>query len=453
MRAWEEFVKRQEREIGVATTRKWLTPMKVLKHEKNQLLLEAQDAFQAVWFEEQLRSKVEREIKGDKGRPLKIKVQLAPTNLVAKAPFQDLAVKESGRDLNFTPDSLDPYALFPQFVKVEESQMAFKVLSEISGFDALTGGFKKPTMELGTFNPIYLHGPKGVGKTHLLMAAARALSRLKYRVFYARAESFTEHVISAMRTGKMAQFREAYRHVDVLIIDDVHLLARKNATQEELFHTFNTLHTAGKQIIVSSNCPPRLLQDIEERLVSRFEWGISLPLEALGKEELRQILTMRSEMVRFPLSRDIVDAILENFKSAPAVLSALNTLILRSHLSHKSRLNLKMAQGYLEDLIKKEQKAELNSTSILKTVAEVFGIKTDDILGKSQCREFVLPRQIAMYLCREKLKMPYTKIGHVFSRDHSTVMTSVRSITKSLSNQDKDISSCLTDIQRRVINL
>ncbi|MEX0961731.1 MAG: DnaA/Hda family protein [Simkaniaceae bacterium] len=451
MKAWDDFIKRQEREIGLETTIKWLRPMKVVKSDAKGIVLEAKDAFQAHWFDEHMKTIAEKELKDSNGRNLRIKVQLSPSNIITQE--NDFTETKQKKEVQFAPDCLDPYALFDKFITVKESEISLRLLSELTGFDTKTGAFKSPNMDLGTFNPIYLHGAKGTGKSHLLMAAAKGLSRLGKHVFYVKAESFSEHVISAMRSSRMHPFRKTYRHIDVLIIDDVHLLARKKATQEELFHTFNALHTQSKQIIVSATCPPRLLQEIEERLVSRFEWGITLGLDRVGQAEVRQILQDRSELIRFPLKRDIQDYILDHFKSPGLALKALDCLVLRSHLSHKQRLSLTNARTFLADLIKSETKNGLNSSTILKTVAEVFGIKTEDILGKSQCREFVLPRQIAMYLCREKLKMPYTKIGSVFSRDHSTVMTSVKCIIKSLSNQDRDVTSSLTDIQRRVVNL
>lgn len=453
MDLWQEFVKKQEHTMGKETTQKWLSPLKVIKLDNTSLILEAKDAFQALWLEEHMRHKIDASFKNAKGRPLKVKIQLAPSNIIAQEALFDESRHKQSKDLHFSADAIDPYALFPQFVVTKESEVAFGVLAELAGFDPKSSCFRETSSECPLFNPVFIHGPKGSGKSHLLMATAKALSRRGQRVFYVRAESFTEHVIYAMRSSKMETFRRAYRHVDALIIDDVHLFARKKATQEELFHTFNTLHTQGKQIILSATTTPRLLQEVEDRLISRFEWGISLGIERAMGQDLRKILIGRSELIRFPLQPEIVTYILDNFSTPSAVLKALDTLVLRSHLSHKERLNIGLAKSYLGDLIAEENKESLSTKSILKMVAEVFGIKTEDILGKSQCREFVLPRQIAMYLCREKLKMPYTKIGAFFARDHSTVMTSVRSITKSLSNQDKEVTSCLSDIQRKVVNL
>jgi chromosomal replication initiator protein len=241
----------------------------------------------------------------------------------------------------------------------------------------------------------------------------------------------------------------------VLIVDDVHLLAQKGATQEEFFHTFNALHTGGKQMVFSANAPPQLLSAIEARLISRFEWGILLPLEPLSQAEMRTMLETKMRVTKFPLRKEVVDFLLTSFKSSSKTLhSALDALILRSHLHYNKDprlLDLESVHLLLKDLIEKENATVVTPSKIVRAVADFYGIRVDDILGKSQTRECALPRQIAMHLCRSQLKMPYIKIGEFFQRDHSTVMTSVKQIKKEIETQQHEISSSLSEILRNLM--
>ena len=202
--------------------------------------------------------------------------------------------------------------------------------------------------------------------------------------------------------------------------------------------------------MLSSNIPQGLLSEIEDRLISRFEWGLTLTLTKPTERLRREIVIKRSEELCFPLTAEVVDYLLDEFSTTTALMEALNALVLRSHLGKKERIRLDEAKSFLLALCKKEKGAALTSTALAHVVAEVFGIKHEDILGKSQCREFVLPRQMAMYLCRNKLKMPFTKIGHTFSKDHSTVMSSVKSIEEALHKKSREMHTYLCDIERRL---
>jgi chromosomal replication initiator protein len=307
---------------------------------------------------------------------------------------------------------------------------------------------------LGAFNPLYLYGPTGCGKTHLLMSLTQTFRAQGLRSIYVRAEQFTDHVVTAIRAGEMSTFRQAYRNTDLLIVDDVHVFSRKGATQEEFFHTFNTLHLEGKQIILSANCAPQELQLIEPRLVSRFEWGIVLPLKPLLAEELKYMLQVKSQALHFFLPAKVLEFLLETFTSNPkALIKAFEALVLRLHLdAHHSIQNLTVSavKALLSDLLIEEQKSALTPPKIIQAIAEHYGIRTEDILGKSQTRECALPRQLAMHLCREKLKMPFMKIGDLFSRDHSTVMASVKSIQKSLKEDHRDITGAWHAILKKL---
>ena len=289
------------------------------------------------------------------------------------------------------------------------------------------------------------------------MAAALAFKAQGSHVTFVHTQTFTDHVVSAIRAGEMRYFRQAYRTSDVLLVDDVHVLSRKGATQEEFFHTFNTLHLSGKQIILSSNMAPGELQQIEPRLVSRFEWGIVLPLEIPSKETSEQILRMKTEALKFPLHPKVMQFLLESFPSLISLNKAFNALVLRSHLKQENRnsslqLTVLGVKQMLSDLLKEEERSALTPERIVKGVAEFFGIRPDDILGTSQTRDCVLPRQISMHFCRYALKMAYVKIGTLFSKDHSTVMSSVKLVQKALEAEDKEIQHACNTISKKLKN-
>ncbi len=441
MQAWENFLQSQEAELGIDTVQKWLRTLKIQRFDACNLYLEAKDSFQALWFEEHIRSKAQ--VKLLNGNNKKIKIHLDVANSPQKVKKSKIKVKEKNPkappfQLNF--DDLDPHCLFQYFMLSEENNLTHKLLLEIAGLSPQVHSTK-----LGTFNPIYIYGSAGTGKTHLLMSLAHALRAQGLRTVYVRAETFTDHVVTAIRAGEMSVFRQAYRNIDALIVDDVHVFSRKGATQEEFFHTFNTLHLEGKQIILAANCAPQELQLIEPRLVSRFEWGIVLPLKPLKNEDIRQLLTAKSQALHFALPVKIADFLIETFTSnSKALIRALEALVLRLHLDSKNTLaslTPTAAKTLLNDLIEEEQKSAITSAKIIQAVAEQYGIRTEDILGKAQTRECALPRQLAMHLCRDQLKMPYMKIGDLFSRDHSTVMSSVKHIQKALDQDDRDISA------------
>ena len=449
MLAWEQFLKQQESDLGPETVRKWLRSLKIKRFDACNLYLEAKDSFQALWFEEHIRSKAQASLIN--GNNKKIKIHLSIVNAPLEKPIKPKDKSSYGlfnSPFKLLFDELDPLCTFDNFVGTEENKLAYHFLREAGEASS------DKEASLGHYNPLFIHGSAGSGKTHLLMSLAHAFRAKGLKIIYARAETFTHHVVTAIRAGQMSIFRQAYRNIDVLLIDDVHVFSRKGATQEEFFHTFNTLHLEGKQIVLSANCSPQELQLIEPRLVSRFEWGLVLPLKQLNKDDLKQMLKVKGEALNFPLPPKIVDFLLEFFTSNPkALVKSFEALVLRLHLGHEHTiqgLSVAAARALLADLLKEEEKTALTTSKIIQTVGEYFGIRLEDILGKAQTKECTLPRQIAMHLCREKLKLPYMKIGDIFSRDHSTVMASVKFIQKSLDSHHLEISLAWHTIQKNL---
>lgn len=450
MKAWENFLRLEEEELGAETVRKWLRSLTIVKFDARNLYLEAKDSFQAIWFEEHVHAKARTFL--SKGGSKQVKIHLSIVNTPVKGKEGKGATKGKAGALAAPPlfqltfDSLDPYCTLENFISTEKSRLAYKLLSELVEPNS--------KLALGTFNPIYLHGSPGSGKTHLLMSLCHHFRQKGLTALYARSETFTDHVVGAIRSGQMSTFRQTYRNIDVLLLDDVHIFSRKSATQEELFHTFNTLHINGKQIILTANCAPNELKLIEPRLVSRFEWGIVLPLEACSREELILILNQKAKILNFPIPFKIAEFLIDSFSSSPhAVIKALEALILRLHVNIRhptAQLTVTFVKQVLSDLLSDEEKQALTADKIIHSVAEHYGIRAEDILSKAQSRDCALPRQMAMALCRVQLKLPFMKIGEIFSRDHSTVMSSVKQIQKELAGTQSQIGDAWHAIIRKV---
>jgi chromosomal replication initiator protein len=463
MKAWNDFLKLQERELGIETVEKWLRTLRVVRFDACNLYLEAKDAFQTMWFEEHIRKKAQLSLVNNNQTEIKIHLSTANSNEVKAAKKKSsktntLSTSQT-QTFKITFDDLDPLETFDNFVESESSVLAHKLLCKITNYDPISKTYIASETDLASFNPIYLFGGEGSGKTHLLMATAHALRSRNLKVVYVKAETFTEHVVTAIRSSEMSTFRLAYRNIDVLLIDDVHLFSRKGATQEELFHTFNTLHLAGKQIILSANCAPSELQNIEPRLVSRFEWGIVLPLEPLTEADIQKVLKKKAEALEIQLHPTVEQFLLATFiNSTKSIMRGMETLVLRHYLKNEkqdkgsaaSPITVQSAKYLLKDLIDAEEQDAITADKIINTVAEYFGIKVEDIFSKAQSRDCVLPRQLAMYFCRSKLKMPYKKIGELFIKDHSTVMSSVKLIEKNVESDDKEIMTPYLCILKKI---
>lgn len=437
MKAWDDFLKQLETELGADTVNKWLRPLKIQRFDACNLYLEAPDAFKSMWFEEHMRHNIHERLVNNNNKKIKVHLKVRDVAPIEKngQKSKKPIPQSAPPPFSLTFDGIAPQALFAHFITAPANLLAYKLLLEAT------------TVQPPPFNPIFLFGRAGMGKTHLLMATAAAMREQGKRVIYVKGETFTEHVVKAIRAGEMQEFRKVYRNIDALLIDDIEIFARKSATQEEFFHTFNTLHVEGKLIVLSAGCSPGELRFIEPRLVSRFEWGIVVPIQGLEPDKLRDVLLQKAAHLNLTLFDDVITFLLERFPhNLPALVRATEALVLRFHLNQgvskrpPSPPSLAEVKHALRDLIEEEEKAVLTPSKIIKAVAEYYGILMDDILSKSQARECAVPRQIAMLLCRQELGLPFMKIGDIFSRDHSTVMASVKQIQKGIESKNHEIS-------------
>jgi len=435
MKAWDDFLKQLENELGQETVTTWLRPLKILRFDACNLYLEAPDSFKLTWFEEHIRHKTRERLVNNNNKVIKVHVKIREVETTDKAATKAKKTPTTPPPFSLGFDAIAEDATFERYITSPSNLLAYKLLQEAS--------VSKPP----PFNPIFLFGRPGTGKTHLLMATVHAMRQQGLKALYVRGETFTEHVVQAIRAGEMQTFRKNYRHIDALLIDDLEVFSRKNATQEEFFHTFNHLHVDGKLIVLTASCSPGELRFIEPRLTSRFEWGIVVPLQNLELDKLREVLLQKAASLQLELSSEVLDTLISLFpNNLPALIRAMEALVLRSHLNlgvsrqPLAQFSSEQVRHALGDLIEEEQKSMLTPAKIIKAVAEYYGILMDDILSKSQTRECAVPRQIAMHLCRHQLGLPFMKIGDIFSRDHSTVMASVKQIQKGLEGKDHEIS-------------
>lgn len=448
MQIWDHFLDELEKDFGKETVTKWLRSLEVLRFDAANLHLRANDSFQALWFEEHIRQRAQTELCTASGKPIKIKL-----DIVEQKKSEQLSQTSHLATMQFALDPIDPLQTFENFILTQENFLSFQILSELVGYDASSQIYDSDVAQIGLYNPIFLYGESGCGKTHLLSSVTLAMQKQQIQVLYVKAETFTEHMIKAMRMGQMAPFRATYRNSDVFIIDNIEHFANKTATQEEFFHTFNHYHTAGKQIILASQLSPKKLEKIEPRLISRFEWGILLSMQSLPQEKLSLFLLKKIGQLNLFLTKELKEYLTHAFTKPAKLAKALELLSYKAHLDKEDKktpiLQLEEAKTMLQALTHQSQ-SEISQESILEAVCETFELEQEEVLGKAQTKDVVLPRQLAMYMLRHKLKMPYLKIGKVFSRDHSTVISSVKLMTQKIKTKDSALISKLDVLEKKL---
>ncbi|HSE48002.1 MAG TPA: chromosomal replication initiator protein DnaA [Terriglobales bacterium] len=297
------------------------------------------------------------------------------------------------------------------------------------------------------YNPLFLYGGVGMGKTHLMQAIGHEIKKRvpDAAICYCSSEKFTNEMINSLRYDKMTSFRDKYRHVDVLLIDDIQFLAQKERTQEEFFHTFNALHEGMKQIVIASDRPPKELAEIEDRLRNRFEWGLIADIQPPDLETKVAILQKKAESERVQLPTEVALFIASNIRSNVRELEgALIRLIAYSSLTG-TEINIQTVQQVLKNFIE-AQSRKVTIDSIQKAVSEQFGLRVPEIKAKNNSRQIVYPRQIAMYLAKHLTEASLPEIGRQFGgKHHTTVMHSVDKI-ETVRKNDKDLNRLLNKL-------
>ncbi|MBO5789283.1 MAG: chromosomal replication initiator protein DnaA [Clostridia bacterium] len=306
---------------------------------------------------------------------------------------------------------------------------------------------KSPT----TYNPLFIHGPSGLGKTHLLYAVTNELkaSNPNIRLIYKKGEEFTNELIESIQKGTTVSFREKYRTADVLLIDDIQFIAGKESTQEEFFHTFNALYEAEKQIILTSDRPPRDIKTLEDRLSSRFEWGLIADIQPPSQELRQAIIQKKAEEQGISLSPEIVAYLAENLQTnIRQIEGSIKKISAISRLTGIP-VSLDMTKRAISDILSGAEPVSVTVNKILSAVSKYYSVSIEDIKGIKRSKNIVNARHVAVYLIRSITSLPVTAIGDIFERDHATILASINKIKNDLKT-DKELQTAIETITTQV---
>ena len=338
------------------------------------------------------------------------------------------------------PLPLNPDYIFEQFVTGPCNQLAHAASIAVA---------EKPGR---AYNPLFIHGGVGLGKTHLLQAICQKVleKQADLRILYLSCDSFVNQFISTVEHGDMQQFRFRYRHVDLLVIDDIHFLSKHTRTQEEFFHTFNTLYQQQKQIILSADCPPSEIPELEERLVSRFNWGLVARIEKPCLETRIAILQKKARMRGLALPEEVVAYMASRVENNTRELEGAIVKIQGMSLLQNGRIDLELAKSALGDTAGPERK-RITIQQIYEAVTKYYGVRQSDLQGKKRHKSIAFPRQVCMFLARRFTGFSLAEIGCYFGgRDHTTVLHAVRTV-ESDCHADKNIADQLSQIEGQLL--
>jgi chromosomal replication initiator protein len=429
---WSLLQKQLQQQLDPEEYATWFRPLKVRDEGNDRVVLLAPNSRFLHTLEESYRPMVDRAIAGLGGQAFEVLFSLEGEGLTPASPADD------GEEVLLQPSQFNPKYLFQNFVEGKSNEFALAAARRVA---------ENPSL---SYNPFFVYGGVGLGKTHMLHAIGHEIqrSRPQLRVLYLPAETFVNELINSIRFDRMPAFRERYRTIDVLMIDDVQFIANKERTQEEFFHTFNTLYTSQKQIILSSDSSPRNIPTLEERLRSRFEWGLIADIQPPDLETKMAILQRKAALENVNLPTEVASFIARQVKSNIRELEGLlNRVIAYSSLT-ATPLSETQARETLKDILPEEGKKP-SPNDIVKAVARHYDLKITEIKSKSNARQIVIPRQVAMYLCKKLTDLSYPEIGKLFGdKHHSTVMYSVDTVQKKR-DADPDFDRILQSFEQQ----
>ena len=422
----------------------WLRDTIGLRYDGEELIVGAPNDFATEWLGRKLRPLIAQTLSGISGSPLPVSFEVLGLPDMRGGAVQVIERERDGeaaRDSagnGYVPPRLHERYTFHTFIVGSGNQLAHA---------AAQGAADKPGQ---TYNPLFLYGGVGLGKTHLLHAIGHAGLERGLRVLYVSSEQFTNEFVNAIRAGRNEEFRGKYRNVDVLLIDDIQFIAGKEATQEEFFHTFNDLHSQGRQIVITSDQSPKLIKLLEERLRSRFEWGLIADIAPPEYETRLAILRSKAEEHGEPVPEPVLELIAHRIHDNIRELEgSLNRIVALARLTGQE-ITPEFCQSAIADLAPIQRWRQRTAPMLIDAVSAYFGLSPERFCSKSRDKDLVHARHIAMYLLREEAHLPLTEIGRALgNRDHSTVVHGLNRVQRSY-YADPELRRQIEDIRRQL---
>jgi chromosomal replication initiator protein len=427
---WDSILERVSAQVNAQSFQTWFKPTRLVSCEDGHLVIEGPNPFFVDWLVEHHRDKIELAARETLGEPVSVEF-VSPASPPRVSPPEASAARAMiENEPVVVPENaqLNARYVFDEFVVGSSNRFAHAAALAVADNPARA------------YNPLFIYGGAGLGKTHLIQAIGHRVieKHAKMRISYVSAEGFMNDLILAIRSGITHEFKDRYRNIDILLIDDVHFLAGKESTQEEFFFTFNALHNANKQIVVTSDRPPKEIPTLQERLTSRFEWGLIADIQPPDTETRIAILRKKVEKEHIPIPDDVIQLIAENAKSNIRELEgSLIKLLAYSSLASRE-ITADMARDVLADMVKNGAPKKIAVQAIQKAVAQHFDIPIDSLRAKTRIARVVIARQVGIYLSRELTELSLVEIGKRFGgRDHSTVLHAIGKVRQEL---DRDAS-------------
>ena len=444
---WDEIlgIVKKEHDLSDVRFDTWLKPLKVYDVSGNVVTIVASDQVRLSYINKNYKLPLQvtiSEVTGMTDCEVKF---ILPEDVPAKKSISDAAPDQDNRfKARCEEANLNPKYTFNTFIVGSNNKLAQAAALAVA---------ESPG---NTYNPLFIYGGAGLGKTHLMHSIAHYIIEHdeNSKVLYVTSEEFTNELIETIRNGNnsaMSKFREKYRNIDVLLVDDIQFIIGKESTQEEFFHTFNSLHSAKKQIIISSDKPPKDMEILEERFRSRFEWGLIADITLPDYETRMAILHKKEELEGYNISEEVIKYIATNIKSNIRELEGAFNKVMASSKLEKKEVTLELAEQALKDIISPDEQKVITPDYIISVVAEHYHVTVADLCGNKRSSKIVMPRQIAMYLCRDIIDTSLKTIGkNLGDRDHTTVMHGIEKIENELKTNDNLKNSI--DTLRKKIN-
>ena len=417
-----------ESELSPTAYSLWIAPLKPIEIKDSEIVLAVNNDFQKDIVMTKYSEKLCKSFKEVLGFSVKLKILIEENELedVTDSKEEKKITKEKIVNLNEPKDY--PYT-FKTFIVGSTNTFAYAACKAVA------------QNQTGAYNPLFIYGPSGLGKTHLLLAIKHEVNLKKpnLNVLYINGESFTNEFISAIEREKTREFHEKYRNVDYLLMDDIQFLAGKTQTQEEFFYTFNDLHQIGKQIVLTSDRPPKEIKTLEDRLRTRFEWGLLADIAPSDFETRVAIIRRKSELLKVTIPDDVINYIAKNLKNNIRQLEGAVKKIKAFELLAGSPPSMNMAHSIIKDILNDNQPTPVTIERIIGEVSKTFNISEKDIKSTKRQSKIAKARHIAIYIVREITQAPYEEIGKEFSnRDHSTITHSLKQVDNIMKKDPKE---------------